>query len=160
MKKWIIGLVVLIIVAGCAVVVVSVASQGLVAQQAAANATPTALPAVKADTKVVAQAKVVPVKSAALSLATSGIVAEVPVAEGQRVEQGQLLLRLDSHQQAAAVMQAEANAKRAQAHLDELKAGPRTQEVAAAEAAVAGAQAALNKLYDGPDENQIIAAQA
>ncbi len=160
MKKWIIGLVVLVLVVGCAIVAVSFASQGIAAQQAAANATPTALPAVKADTKVVAQAKVVPVKSASLSLATSGIVAEAPVAEGQHVEQGQLLLRLESSQQAAAVQQAEANVKRAQAHVDELKAGPRTQEVAAAEAAVAGAQAALQKLYDGPDENQIIAAQA
>lgn len=118
--------------------------------------------AVKARSQrdIVTEAKVVPITTASLGLATGGRIAEVLVEEGDRVEANQVLVRLDSRQQAAAVAQAEAALKGAQARFDELKAGARVQEIAAAEAGLAGAKAALDKLQQGPDEQQLIAAQA
>jgi HlyD family secretion protein len=129
------------------------------AQQATPQAKATVI-AKRANTQVVSEARVVPVTTASLALAAGGLVAEVPVSEGERVEANQVLVRLDSRQQAAAVAQAQAALKGAQARLDELKAGARPQEVAVAEAALASAQAALQKLQQGPDEQQFIAARA
>jgi len=134
----------------------------------------------------VADAVVVPARSAKLSLPTGGIVAETLVSEGESVEAGQVVLRLDAARQASAVAQAEAQVRRAQSRLDELKAGARPQEIAAAQASVeaaqaqlarvqagsrveeiaaaeavlAGAQATLQKLREGPGEGELVAARA
>jgi multidrug resistance efflux pump len=117
---------------------------------------------VKAKTEkgIVSEAKVVPVTTAALGFPTGGRINEVLVKEGDRVEANQVLMRLDSRQQAAAVAQAEAALKGAQARFDELKAGARPQEIAVAEAGLAGAQAAMQKLQQGADQQQLIAARA
>ncbi|MCL5996125.1 MAG: HlyD family efflux transporter periplasmic adaptor subunit [Chloroflexi bacterium] len=118
---------------------------------AATNAEPTqtAAPAqvVKADDTVVAEARVVPARSAALSAATGGAVVEV-------------LVRLDSKRQAAAAAQAEANLARAKAQLDQLKAGPRQQEVETAQAGLDAAQAQLAKLEQGARPEDVSAAAA
>lgn len=158
MRKWIIGVVFLVLLAGGAFFVLGQGRAG-----AGAQATPAAaptLPAVQAPDQVVADAKVVPVRSAALSLSTGGTVAEVPVAEGDQVEAGQVLVRLKAEQAAANVAQAEAGLRRAQARLDELQAGSRPQEIAAAQAAVAAAQANLARLTEGARPEEIVAGQA
>lgn len=135
---------------------------------------------------VIAEAAVVPARNATLSLSASGIVAEVLVAEGEVVKEGQVILRLrDAHQQAA-VAQAEAGLESARAQLAGLESGPRAQEIAsaqanldaaiarlgrleegaraedisAAEASLAAANASLQRLFDGPDEHTRIAAEA
>jgi HlyD family secretion protein len=158
MKKLIIALAV-VIVAAVGLFVFGGVGKNLSASQATPEAKPT-VTGLKAEGKVTAQGKVVPVKSASLSLQGGGIAVEVPVAEGAEVQAGQLLLRLDSRQQAAAVAQAEASLQRAQAQLDQLKAGPRPEEIAADEATVESAQAVLQRLRQGPDDNQLIAARA
>jgi HlyD family secretion protein len=135
---------------------------------------------------VVADARVVPVQEANLSLPTGGIVKELMVQEGEAVEVGQVLLRLDDAQQKVAVARAQAELQRAQARLQQVLAGPRTAEVesaqaaldaasaryerlagaslpgniAEAEAGVAVAQASLAQLLEGPSEEQIINARA
>lgn len=127
----------------------------------AANPTPEpTLSAVEPAGQIVAEARVVPARSADLSLTAGGMVAEVLVAEGDRVEAGQVLMRLDAARARAAAGRTDAALLRAQAYLADLKAGPRPQEIATAEAALAAAQAALEKLREGPDENQVIAARA
>ncbi|MCO6449591.1 MAG: efflux RND transporter periplasmic adaptor subunit [Caldilineales bacterium] len=141
---------------------------------------------IRASDEIIADAVVVPARYASLSLPTGGIVAEVLAAEGDAVQTGQVLLRLEAARQIAAVAQAGAGLRAAQAKLDELKAGarteeiaaaqaaldaanaqfarleqgPRPEEIAAAEASVAAAQAALQKLREGPNRNERIAAQA
>jgi HlyD family secretion protein len=102
----------------------------------------------------------VPVQYAALSLPAGGIVTHVAVAEGESVQAGQVLVRVEAAQQAAAVAQAEAGLRRAQAQLNGLKAGPRPQEIAAAQAAVEGAQAQLAKVTESVRPEDIAAAQA
>ena len=133
------------------------ANPGAVAPAAAAA---TAAPAVRADSRIVAEAKVVPVRSARLSMAAAGIVAEVAVVEGAQVTAGQTLIRLESARQTAAVAQAEAQLQRAEASLAQLKAGARKEEVAAAQAAVDGATARLKRIKDGAQPAEIAAAKA
>jgi HlyD family secretion protein len=109
---------------------------------------------------VTASGEVVPARDAALSLPTDGVIAEVLVAEGDEVEAGQLLIRLESTQQTAAVAQAEARLRQAQVRLDELKAGPRPQEVEIAQAAVEAAQAQLARITEGVQPEEVTAAEA
>lgn len=100
---------------------------------------------VKASNVINADAKVVPVRSSALSVHAAGIVAEVLVQEGQYVDAGQVLLRLDGARQRAALAQAEAQVQRAESFLEQLKKGARPQEIEAAQAAVDAAHAQLSK---------------
>lgn len=116
------------------------------------------IPPVKAPDVVVADAKVVPASSAALSLSTGGIVTDVLVREGERVEAGQVLLRLDAEAQKAAVEQAKAALQRAEAQLAQMKAGARPQEIEAAKALVDVAQAHLTRAQvTGPQLEAAIA---
>ncbi len=122
--------------------------------------TEAALPPVKADNRVQAEARVVPVRYAALSMAGGGIVDEVLVTEGEAVAAGQPILRIESAQAAASVAQAEAGLRRAQAQLDLLRAGARPEEVVAAQAAVDVAQAQLARLTESTRPEEIGAAEA
>ena len=115
---------------------------------------------VKAGGQVVAEAKVVPIRSASLSMAANGIAAEAPVLEGSRVEAGDLLVRLANARQKAAVAQAFAEVQRRQANLDELKAGSRPQELDQAHASLAAAQAQLAKVKEPAKAEDLAAAQA
>jgi HlyD family secretion protein len=183
MKKVLIGIVILGVLA-----VIGSALIGCSPPGAPAEPEPTVdvLPVVQDSGDIVADAVVVPVRDAQLSLPSGGIVAELPVAEGDQVEAGQVLVRLDSARQEAAVAQAEAQLLRVENTLAELKAGARPEEieaaaaavelaraqlarveegarpeeVAAAEAALAAAQANLQKVQDGPRPEEIEAAEA
>ncbi|MBI5877775.1 MAG: efflux RND transporter periplasmic adaptor subunit [Chloroflexi bacterium] len=140
-------------------------------------ATPTAapLPPQKAASDVVAEAEVVPVKYAELNLSAQGqLVSEVMVAEGDAVKKDQILLRIDSKRQTAAVAQAEAglakarSAKltaaaaltRAQANLALMKAGPRSEDVAVVEAGLKAAMAELDRAQAGADTTSLATARA
>ncbi len=104
------------------------------------------LPPVRAAEEVVAEARVVPVRSASLSFSTGGVVSEIVVAEGDRVAAGQALIRLATARQLAArVAQAEAGLAQAQARLAELRAGARPEEIASARAVHEAAQQKLQR---------------
>ncbi len=66
-------------------------------------------------------------------------IVEILVTEGEAVTQNQLLLRQDTARAAAGLAEAEAALGQAQARLDELVRGPRSEQIAAARANVAGA---------------------
>jgi HlyD family secretion protein len=157
MKKWILIVLALVVAAGVAYVIFG---RGASATASEAAQQATAQPPVKASNEVVADAVVVPVQSAKLSLTTGGLVAEVLSAEGETVEAGQVILRLESARQAAAVAQAEAQVRRAESWLEEVKAGARPQEIEAARAAVEAAQAQLARVQQGPRPEEIVAAEA
>jgi HlyD family secretion protein len=129
------------------------------AQAATATPQPGSTP-VKAGGQVVAEAKVVPIRSASLSMAANGIAAEVAVAEGARVGAGDVLVRLSNARQKAAVAQAVAEVQRRQANLDELRAGSRSQELDQARASLAAAQAQLAKVKEPAKAEDLAAAQA
>ncbi len=117
-------------------------------------------PATQPGAGVVAEAVVLPVEYATLSLPASGIVAEILVEEGGPVAAGQAILRLQDVHQQAAVVQAEAALASARARLATLEAGPRSQEIASAQAGLDAAQARLARLKEGARPEEIAAARA
>lgn len=160
MRRWLLIGFVLLVVAGGAYVYWNPETLPTGAT-AAATATPEpTLPAQQALNQVIAEAVVLPKQSANLSLATSGIVAEVLVAEGDTVEQGAVLARLDNKRQVVAIAQAQAKLENAQASLAQLTAGPLPSEVLAGEAAVEIARAQLAKLTEEVRPADVAAAQA
>jgi HlyD family secretion protein len=127
----------------------------------------TDLPVVKVGDGIIADGAVVPERYAALSLEAGGTVVEVLVKEGDDVEAGQVLMRLDPDDAQLAVQQAEAALGVAQARLVQVKAGARDEEVdaaagqlAASEAAVVQAAAQLSRLQSGVLDAEIAAAEA
>jgi HlyD family secretion protein len=134
---------------------------------------PTPLPPIAPTGDVVADAVVVPVQRAELSFQRPGRVARVRVAEGDAVAAGDELVRLDGADEAAAVLQAQADLAAAEADLEALRAGPSAAQVAAAEAGVAaaeasarsagsaaaGAKASLDRIQAGATRNDVAAAR-
>ncbi|MCD6291285.1 MAG: efflux RND transporter periplasmic adaptor subunit [Anaerolineae bacterium] len=160
-------------------------------QEPTPDSAPTATPIppipLRTDGGVVkASATIVPALKADLGFPIAGWVGTIAVDVGDHVQANELLATLNNAAAKAAVVQAQARLQAAQAHLAELKAGPRPQEVAAArarlevaqaqlaqltesarpaeieaaKAEVEAAQSALNHLFEGPSEVERIAAQA
>jgi HlyD family secretion protein len=73
------------------------------------------------------------------------VVIALPVAQGGRVSIGDILVQLDSRQQAALTAKALAHVAEAQANLEKYRNGARPEEVAAASAKLEGAKAALTE---------------
>ena len=153
MKRLLIGLLALLLVGGGAYVATG---HGL----RTVTPTSTAIPPVTTSGKITAEGQVVPVRSAQLALPVGGTVAEVLVEEGQRVQSGAVLVRLDPTRAESAISQAQAGLQRAQSHVAELGAGPREEDVAAAQAAVDSARAQLAKLQEGSRPEDVKAAEA
>ncbi len=109
---------------------------------------------------IVADARLVPIQSADLSAQSAGLVAEVLVQEGDQVEAGALLVRLNNADRQVAVAQAQAQLQAAEARLLELSNGARAEEVTAAEAALAAAQARLARIAEGALPGQIAQGEA
>jgi HlyD family secretion protein len=78
---------------------------------------------------------------------------------GETVRAGDVLVQLDATTAEAGVVTAQAALFRAQANLDELRAGPRAQEIAAAAARVEAAQARLDQLSTPAADSEIAAAR-
>ncbi len=162
MRKWLIGGIVLVLVMGGAYalfVTTRGTGQATEAKQGMNGDTPV-LPPAKADASITADGKVVPVRSAALSFSANGVVAKVLVKEGERVRAGQVLARLESQQQTAAVAQAEAQVRRATARVQELKAGARPQELISAQAALDRAKVNLARTQVSSPPLEVAVAEA
>jgi RND family efflux transporter MFP subunit len=89
-----------------------------------------------------------------------GRISEILVKDGDKVQQGQVLIRLDSDDADATRMQAKANLDRAQARLAELEAGSRPEEIALAQARLTQAEARLTNAKAGASPEEIAQAQA
>jgi HlyD family secretion protein len=84
-----------------------------------------------------------------LNFGASGIVAQVLVKEGQQVQQGATLAKIDTTDLDQQVLQAEANLKSAQAALSALKDGPKETDIRTAKAQLEAAQIALKQQQQG-----------
>jgi len=153
MKRLVIGLLTLLLIAGGGYV----ATAGL---RGSATPPPTTASPVKTNGSIAAEGKVVPVREAQLALPTGGVVADVQVEEGQRVEAGAVLVRLDQAQAESAVGAAQAGLQRARANLAQLTAEPRSEDIDAARAGRDSAKAQLAKLQAGSRPEVIAQAQA
>lgn len=87
-------------------------------------------------------------------------VSEIPYKEGDRIQQGQVIIRLQSDDLKAQLAQAKASLEQSRARLAELQAGTRKEEVAQARAQVAQAQARLTDAQAGAQPEEIAQAQA
>jgi HlyD family secretion protein len=122
----------------------------------------------RADADVVlAEGRVEAAESRTLSFESAGTVLSQEKEEGDSVEAGDLLLRLDPTDAKLAVQQAEAAVAQAEARLARLKAEPRPEDVAVLEAQVNASQAAItqtlaqrSQLLTGAHEAGIAAAEA
>jgi len=106
--------------------------------QESANGNSTATP-------IIAEATLEPARWSQLRFTVNGKVAEVLVTTGDRVTEGDVLLRLDATLATLAVKEAEAIVATAQAQLALTKAGPRAEEIAAAGARLAAAQGEVER---------------
>jgi HlyD family secretion protein len=118
------------------------------------------LPPQAASTGVVADGTLLPALDATLSFERAGTVAEILVAEGDGVEAGQPLARLDTRQLQLKVDQAGVGLERALARYNQVSAGAAPEAVAVAEAGVAQAQAQAEQVRAGVTATDLAAAQA
>lgn len=101
------------------------------------------------------------VTDAQVSFKYPGRVAERLVAEGQRVEAGQLVARLDDAEQSQEVALRRAELAATRAVLAELEAGSRPQEIAAAEAILRSAEAERERVrLDFTRQQELLAKSA
>jgi HlyD family secretion protein len=112
------------------------------------------------DDQVVAEAKVVPVQSAALSFLSGGIADKILIHAGDQVQAGQPLAALETTIQQAAQAQAQANLAQAQASYQELLDGATPQELAVADAQLRQSQAQLRTISGSVTPDDLAAATA
>jgi HlyD family secretion protein len=117
---------------------------GMAGAAPVASPTPEEIPVVRSEAGAIAEGRIVPRAFVSLTPALGGRVAEVLVAEGDEVEAGQLLVRLDDGQQRAALAEAQAALAGAGANLARVAAGPEPEQIAAAEAGVEVARTAVS----------------
>jgi HlyD family secretion protein len=110
--------------------------------------------------RITASGKVVPVQSVNISPKNPGVLAQLYVEQGDRVQQGQIIARMDVGDIEAQIRQYRANLAQAQAQLAQAQAGNRPQEIAQARARLAQAEAQLAESRAGNRPQEIAQAQA
>jgi HlyD family secretion protein len=142
-------------------------AQLAVADPTPAGTEPAASQSEDSDRTIIAEAVVEPVRWSDLGFLTDGTVADVLVEEGERVDEGALLVQLDPRDAELRVQQTEAALILARAQLAQVMAGPRREEIVEAEAQLADAASGLaramaqrDQLGAGALEADVAAAQA
>jgi HlyD family secretion protein len=102
-----------------------------------------------------ASGKIVPVQNVNISPKNPGTVTQLYVEQGDQVDLGQILARMDSADIQARILQARANLAQQKAKLDQAKAGSRPQEITSAKARLAQAQAQLAAARSGNRPQEI-----
>jgi HlyD family secretion protein len=110
--------------------------------------------------RITASGKVIPVQSVNISPKNPGIITILQVEQGDRVQQGQILAKMDSADILARVQLQRANLAQAQAQFAQAKAGSRPQEIEQAKARLAQAQAQLQAAQTGNRPQEIAQVQA
>jgi len=95
-----------------------------------------------------------------LSFSSGGLLTEVLVEVGDKVQAGDVLASVDNTDAQSQVAEAESDLRLAELQLAELTATPDAAELAAAQYQLTSAQEALQDLLNGPSAQEIIIAQA
>lgn len=116
----------------------------------------------RADTAITISANgtIQPAQSVNVSPKSSGVLKQLLVKEGDRVEAGQVLARMDDSNFQGQLIQAQAQIANTEANLQQLESGNRPQEIAQAQAQLAAAQANLDKLIAGNRPQEIAQARS
>jgi HlyD family secretion protein len=151
-QLWYIVPVCSLILTACGMTDVNASAQATAqAQQTATSQTPRV---------IVADGTIYPDKSSDLRFEISGTVAEVLVQEGQKVEAGEPLARLDPKDLEIQVEQVKASLNEAKAAYAQLEAGATPEEIAAAQARRDQAQAQYTQAQGAVTSSDIAAAEA
>ncbi|MEH1770858.1 MAG: efflux RND transporter periplasmic adaptor subunit [Nostoc sp.] len=110
--------------------------------------------------RITASGKVVPVKSVNISPKNPGVLSQLYVEQGDRIQQGQILARMDSASIEAQRSQYRANLAQSQAQLAQALAGSRPQEITQAKARLAQSQAQLAAAKAGNRPQEIAQSQS
>ncbi|QYX30028.1 efflux RND transporter periplasmic adaptor subunit [Sphaerospermopsis torques-reginae] len=110
--------------------------------------------------RITASGKVQPVQSVNISPKSPGLLAELNVEQGEKVEKGQIIARMDNSEIKMRILQYQANLEQAKAQLAESEAGSRPEEIAQAKARLAQAQAQLAVIRAGNRNQEIDQARA
>lgn len=110
--------------------------------------------------RINASGKVVPIQSVNLSPKTAGRLVDLLVEQGDRVQAGQIIARMDSSDVQAQLAQARAKLAEAQAQLDKALAGSRPEEISQSRARLAQAEAELAQARNGTRPEEIQQAKA
>jgi HlyD family secretion protein len=103
---------------------------------------------------------ITPVQSVNLSPKTAGVLKQLLVQQGDRVEQGQIVAYMDQEDIKGQLLQAQAGVDQAQANLDKLRSGSRPEEIAQAQARMNQSKEQLLALQNGNRSQDIAQAQA
>jgi HlyD family secretion protein len=110
--------------------------------------------------RITASGKVVPVQSVNLSPKTSGRLVELRVEQGDKVEQGQIIARMDDANIQAQLIQSRADLAKAQSQLAQARAGSRPEEIGQARARLGQAKAQFSQARAGSRVEEIAQAKA
>ena len=117
--------------------------------------------------RIGASGSIIPVKSVNLSPKQAGVLAKLLVEQGDKVEKGQVIARMDARELEGQLMQVNAAVAQAKAELAELQAGKRPEEIQQARAGVLRAEAQLAEIAGGSQletdakvESEVDSAQA
>ncbi|MBW4582523.1 MAG: efflux RND transporter periplasmic adaptor subunit [Tildeniella nuda ZEHNDER 1965/U140] len=151
--KWAVGLLVAALILGGSYVaysqVTTAQRRELRRQVQTATAERQSLPV-----NISANGSVLPERSANVSPKSSGILKQLLVKEGDRVREGQILAYMDASNLQGQYTQARGQLAQAQANLDKLVAGNRSQDIAQAAAQLANDKAALASAESTFQQNQ------
>jgi HlyD family secretion protein len=110
--------------------------------------------------RITTSGKVQPIQSVNISPKNPGLLAELNVEQGDKVEKGQIIARMDNSDIQMRILQSQANLEQAQAQLAEIKAGSRIEDIAQAQARLSQAQAQLSIIRAGNRNQEIDQAKA
>ncbi|MBD1938192.1 efflux RND transporter periplasmic adaptor subunit [Microcoleus sp. FACHB-68] len=110
--------------------------------------------------RIGASGAVQPVQRVNLSPKTQGRLAELYVEQGDRVEAGKVVARMESGEIEAQLMQAQARLSSAKARLQQRQTGSRPEEIVQAQARLNQAQASLDQLRAGSRSEDVAEAEA
>lgn len=99
--------------------------------------------------RITASGTITPAKSVNLSPKQAGILAKLLVEQGDEVEKGQVIARMDTRDLEGQLIQANASVAQAKARLSELQAGNRPEEIQQARARLIRAEAQLAQIAGG-----------
>ncbi|MBD2570317.1 efflux RND transporter periplasmic adaptor subunit [Anabaena lutea] len=110
--------------------------------------------------RITASGKVQPVQSVNISPKNPGIITDLDIEQGETVQKGQIIARMDNSEIKMRIIQFQANLDQAKAQLAESQAGSRPEEIAQAKARVAQAEAQLAIIRAGNRSQEIDQARA
>jgi HlyD family secretion protein len=158
-SRWVLGLLVggLFLVVG-AIATQTFSKQGISQEDIAQLTVP--VEAKNVTLRITASGKVTPIQSVNISPKNAGIVSQLYVEQGDRVQKGQIIARMNSDDIQARIQQAKANLAQSQAELNQARAGNRPQEIAQVRSRLAQAEAQLAAARTGNRPQEIAQAQA